>query len=109
MSRPCKRRIDQRVRPVARSRGLTKQLSARQPARVDVRLSARLGGWWLCTLDDRTQPFQAVRIDLGPEVSRQVHGAAFKLFTIGLWRSPAWFLWFVHGAIVVPQQTVDTT
>lgn len=73
-----------------------------------VRLSARLGGWWLGALDDRTQPFQAVRVDLGPEVRRQVHGAALQLFTFGLRRSPAWFLWFVHGAIVVPQKTVDT-
>ena len=75
--------------------------------RPDVRLSAWLGGWWLGALDDRTQPLQAVGIDLGPEVRRQVHGAALQLFTFGLWRSPAWFLWFVHGAIVVPQKTVD--
>ena len=29
-----------------------------------------LGGWWFGALDDRTQPLQAVRVDLGPEVRR---------------------------------------
>ena len=85
------------------------KVNRRPPARVGVRLNEELGGWWFGALDDRTEPFQAMRVDLGPEVRRQVHGAALQLFTVSLWRSPAWFLWFVHGAIVVQQKTVDTT
>ena len=59
----------------------------------------------LCALEHRTQPVSAVRVDLCPQVGREVHGAALQLFALGLGRSPALSFRLFHGAIVVPLKT----
>ena len=57
--------------------------------------------WRFRAADDGPQPRKPVRVDLCPQVRRQVHGPSLQLLAIRL-RRPAPLLGVFHAAIVVP-------
>ena len=66
--------------------------------RPGIQLNELLAGWWTSATNDRTQPFQAVGVDLGPQVRRQADAALYKALLFRHWRAPALVLWLFHEA-----------